>query len=346
MLLGGRGGHVALVLGLALLTLLIWRLWQQNLGQPDGPPGSVSRYVTRSANVMATRIDVTLPRAQSRLSAHVFEIFRSVDKQMSEWKPTSPLAAVNRFAGESAQPVPSELFSLIERGLRLSRETGGAFDLTWAALWGLWDFRAERPQVPKAAEIERRAALVDYRLVQLDERAKTVYLPRRGMKIGLGAIAKGHALARSAEALRRAGGGSFMISAGGQVLVAGQRGSRPWRVGIRDPRAGRERYVAVLELVDTSVSTSGDYERFFEYRGVRYHHILDPRSGMPSRGLRSATVVSRDAPLADALSTAVMVLGLKRGLALIERRSNVEAVLIDQFGQLHATAGALQLLRR
>jgi thiamine biosynthesis lipoprotein len=229
---------------------------------------------------------------------------------------------------------------VIRRGVEIGELTGGAFDVTWAALWGLWDFRAAEPRVPPADEVARRARLVDYRRVELDEAAGTVRLPEAGMAIGLGGIAKGYALERAAAALRARGLESFLLVSGGQVYAAGDRAGRgAWRVGIRDPRGGPEDLFARLELRDASASTSGDYESFFLADGVRYHHILDPRTGRPARGLRSATVVSGDPVLADALSTGIFVMGPEAGLALAERLPDVEAVLIDDDGRVLVTSG-------
>jgi thiamine biosynthesis lipoprotein len=295
-------------------------------------------YERLSAEVMTTRIDVIIPREQAEHAKVVFDTFARVDARMSEWKPTSPLAQVNAEAGEPVA-VPDDLRAVVRRGLRIGELTEGAFDITWAALWGLWDFNADAPRVPSDAELRHASALVDFRSVAVDDVAGTVRLPRAGMKIGLGGIAKGHALDRSAAALRERGVTSFTLSAGGQVYAAGRKGDRPWRVGIRDPRGGEDDFFAVLEVSDLSVSTSGDYERFFVADGVRYHHILDPRTGRPARGLRSATVVARDATLADALSTAVMVLGRDRGLAVVEGLIGVEAVVVDDAGRVATTSG-------
>ena len=159
------------------------------------------------------------------------------------------------------------------------------------------------------------------------------------MRIGVGGIAKGHALDLAVAELRRSGADSFTLTAGGQVYAAGTKEGRPWRIGVRDPRSAPEDFFAILEVSDLSVSTSGDYERFFEQDGVRYHHILDPRTGWPAKGLRSATVVSADAALADALSTAVMVLGKEEGLALIDRVPSAQALVVDHAGGVHRTRG-------
>ena len=315
-------------------------------GGAEAPPSEAAGggWATFEAEAMATTVRVTVPAAPSEVAPEVaaeavFEVFRRVDAEMSEWQESSPLSEVNRRAGGEPVAVPAELLDVIRRGIEIGELTGGAFDVTWAALWGLWDFRAAEPRVPPADEIAHRARLVDYRRVELDEAAGTVRLPEPGMMIGLGGIAKGHALERAAEVLRELGLESFLLVSGGQVYAAGRRGGRPWRVGIRDPRGGPEELIARLELRDASASTSGDYESFFIADGVRYHHILDPRTGRPARGLRSATVVSADPVLADALSTGIFVMGPEAGLALAERLPAVEAVLIDDDGRVLVTSG-------
>jgi thiamine biosynthesis lipoprotein len=287
-------------------------------------------------------------RRASEAARAVFRIFRDVDDRMSEWKQSSPLAAVNRAAGGEPVAVPDELRRLLHRALDIARLTDGAFDPTWAALWGLWDFRAAEPRVPDAEEVARRAALVDWTQVEIDDSAGTVRLSEPGMMLGLGGIAKGWALDRSAKELRRRGVRSFLLTAGGQVMAGGLRdtdgghtaeGRRPWRVGIRDPRGRPDDFFARVPVTDASLSTSGDYESFFVVDGVRYHHILDPRTGWPARGLRSATVISPDATLADALSTALMVMGAERGMELVERLPPVEAVLVDEAGATEVSRG-------
>lgn len=323
---------------LLLLMALVgaaWAFWAWRAPAPG------VEYTSLTAESMATLVSVTLP-ADRQAQAHakaVFEVFEGVDARMSEWKDSSPLSAVNREAGGKAVRVPGELRGVIRRGMEIGDQTGGAFDITWAAFWGLWNFKAAEPSVPPDAEIERRLPLVDYRLIEVDDRAGTVRLPRAGMKIGLGGIAKGYALDRAAEALRKRGAHSFLISGGGQVMAVGRKGDRPWRVGIRDPRGGRDDYFAYLALSDASASTSGDYEHFFIQDGVRYHHILDPRTGRPSTGLRSATVISPDATLADALSTAFMVMDREAALSLTEKLEQVEAVLVDDRGQVWTSSG-------
>lgn len=294
----------------------------------------------RTEAIMSTRITVAVPPEHIGEADAVFAVFRQVESTANEWRPGSPLSDVNAAAGGAPVGVPAELIGLLKRGIALGDLTGGAFDITWGALWGLWDFSGESTGVPPMEERRRRAARVDYRRVSIDEEAGAVGLDA-GMVIGLGGLAKGHALDRAAALLDARGVGTYSLSAGGQVLVRGLRDGRAWRVGIRDPRGQESDYFGVVEVVDRSVSTSGDYERFFIVDGVRYHHILDPRTGSPpARGLRSATVIAADATTADALSTALMVMGGDRGLALVESLPEVEAVVVDARGEVSLSSGA------
>ncbi len=306
---------------------------------PAGP-------VTFVEVIMAAPIEVTLPGGEGRAAAEiVFDVFREVDAEMSEWKPTSPLSAVNAAAGDHPVAVPRPLLEVVQRGLAIGARTDGAFDVTWAALWGLWDFKAEKPRVPDEEEIRARIALVDFRAVRIDEASASIYLPRKGMMIGLGGIAKGYALDLSAARLRAAGVSDFLISAGGQLYAGGRNGARAWRAGIRDPRGTPADYFTALTLQDVSLSTSGDYERFFVLDGRRYHHILDPRTGRPAEGPRSVTVISPDATLADAMSTAMLVLGRARALELAAADERLEVVIVDADGGVHVSGGLRGRLR-
>ena len=319
------------------------------LSLPTPAKAEPRRFRTFSGDVMTTRFELRLPEEEGAEAAAkaVFALFEEVDARMSEWKPSSPLSAVNREAGVCAVAVPDDLREVVRQGIEIGRRTNGAFDITWAALWGLWDFKAPQPTVPPAAEVARRAALVDFRQVVVDDGAGTVMLSRMDMKIGLGGIAKGWALRQAAELLRARGFDDFLLQGGGQVQAAGDKGDGvAWKVGIRDPRGAADDFFAILEAKNVSVSTSGDYERFFLAGGVRYHHILDPRTGMPTEGLRSATVVHADATLADAVSTALMVLGAERGLALVKQDPDMEAVVVTGEGDVLVSSGLADRLTR
>jgi len=270
-----------------------------------------------------------------------FDEIERLETVLSEWLPESEISRINHEAGGQPIAVGEDTFTVIKAGLEVSRASEGAFDLSWAALRGLYDFHPGQQVVPTRRQLAARLGLVDYRDIELNEEAHTVRLRRRGMTIGTGGIAKGYALDRAGAILRAAGVNSYMLFGGGQVQVHGMHGDRPWRVGIQHPRREGD-YFAFLEVVDRSVSTSGDYEHFFfDAQGTRWHHILDLRTGLPARRSISTTLVAPSGLYADALSTAAFVLGPERARAMLERLPfPAEAVMLDAHCRVVAT-GAL-----
>lgn len=272
-----------------------------------------------AAPAMATHWQITLPDAPSAEAAaqQAFAAIAEVDRQANEWRADSPLAALTRGSGGDFQEIPRDLYELLALARQIAEATGGAFDPTWAALWGLWDFRpGAAPKMPEAQQIQQRLQKIGWQHLQLKEGPPAqARLAHPGMALGLGAIAKGWALDRAAAALRKAGVRDFLLDAGGQMLAGGSRGGRPWRVGLRHPRAAADAVWAEIELRDgESLSTSADYEHFWLWQGERFHHILDPRTGYPAgRGQPdwpySMAVLAQGGALADALSTAALVLG-------------------------------------
>lgn len=287
--------------------------------------------------------------AQAKAAADL--AFREVDRLeglMSEWRPDSPLSRINAHAGGAAQVVPPELFDLIALAVRIAEQTEGAFDISWAALRGLWDFKADPPRLPPRGAFDRQRALVDYRKIRLDPQARSVALTEPGMALGLGGIAKGYAIDRVSALLRQAGFEHFIVDGGGDLYLAGQKGEGlSWEVGVNHPRAPQ--LLAVLPVTDRAVVSSGDYERFFEIGTTRYHHIIDPTTGWPATESVAVTLISRDATTADALATATFVLGPQRAPAILQRRAReapeeaVEFALLHPDGQITASP---QLARR
>ncbi|MDA1263886.1 MAG: FAD:protein FMN transferase [Planctomycetota bacterium] len=260
---------------------------------------------------------------------------RRVEDVMTTWR-DSPLMRLNASSGRGPVPVSEELARMIQRALDVAELTGGAFDPTYKGAGDLWDFKAEHPRVPSAEELEAALTRVGWARVHVDLPASTVDLPA-GMAIGLGGIAKGYGVDRAMDVLREHGVEHGIVNAGGDLKALGQREGRPWRIAIQHPR-DREALLAAIPVSNTALVTSGDYERFFELDGVRYHHILDPRTGAPARGCMTATVVAPDAALADALATALCVEG-PSGLRWIEALPRLEALVVDMDGKVHVTAG-------
>jgi len=292
------------------------------------------------AQSMGTVVDVTLwshDGVESAAAAEaVFEEFRRIDKLMSPWVDTSDVSRINAAAGSGVGvPVSEETIKVIAVSQAVARKTGGAFDITVGAYRGLWKFDQEMDgSLPAPADVAARRKLTGWRDVVVDARRKTVRLRRKGMAITLGGIAKGYAVDRGVAVLRGRGHSDFIVQAGGDLYVSGTKGGQRWRVGIRDPRGSREATFALTEVENRTFSTSGDYERGFVKDGVRYHHILDPRTGQPARLARSVTVIAKDAMTADAWDTALFVMGPERGLKVLKRVPDVQAIFVDQKNQL------------
>jgi len=289
---------------------------------------------------MGTAIRVELWAEQAELAedalAAVMAQMHGVDHGMSPHKPESELSRINRDAARSAVAVSPELFGLLQRAQEFSRRTDGAFDITFASAGHLYDYR-ERIR-PKAQDLERARSVIGYEGLLLDAATQSVRFARPGMRIDLGGFAKGYAVDRGAAILRARGLRHAIVTAGGDSHIVGDRRGRPWTIGVRDPRRPGE-LAAVLPLADVAVSTSGDYERYFEEDGVRYHHVLDPRTGASARGAYSVTIVAPDGLTSEALSKAVFVLGADRGLRLVESFADVDAVIVDAQGILHYSNG-------
>lgn len=289
----------------------------------------------REAAIMGTRVHVDLwledfEAAAALLDAAMIEMHR-VDAAFSPYKPSSELSQLNLRAAATWVPVSDELFELLGKARQVSVWSGGAFDITYASVGRYYDFR--KGKVPDAQE---RAAVeaIDYRHVELDASRRAVRFAHPQTYIDLGGIAKGHAVDRVAAILIAGGVEHGSVSAGGDSRIIGDRRGKPWHIGVQDPRQDGV-MVAILPLEDTAVSTSGDYERFFEADGVRYHHIIDPGTGDSARGAMGVTVLGADATLTDALSTTLFVLGVEAGLALANRLDGIDAIIIDAEGRMH-----------
>lgn len=289
---------------------------------------------------MGTEVRVYFWHEDGREAAPIVEeIFAEVDRinaLMSTYVDTSRISEINRDASDKAVVAGDELFGLILRSVEVSDMTGGAFDITYESVGQHYDFRAHRR--PDAATLEAERQRIDYRLLELDDAAGTVRFLADGMRINLGGIAKGYVVERGVAILRRHGIRNGVVTAGGDSRLLGDRRGRPWMIGIRDPRVDGQVAISV-PLEDEAISTSGDYERFFEEDGVRYHHIIEPASGLPASGVRSASVFGPDAVLTDALSTSVFVLGVDAGLRLIACLPDYESIVIDAEGRIYYSDG-------
>lgn len=290
--------------------------------------------------VALAQTDEEARQTAEHLDAALAEIER-VARLVDPTREDSEVARLNQAAGKDPVVVSAELFALLREAKRVAGLSRGAFDPTLAPVEALWRFSRDddgaAPALPSDDELAARRALVGHKDLVLDAARRTAALAREGQAVVLDGVAKGYALERGAALLDERGVKAFLLSAGGDVVVRGTHGSRPWRVGIQDPRA--RGHFAAMTVKGGAVMTTADYERFFIDGETRYHHVLDPRTGKPARGARSVTVFADDAASADALSQAVFVLGPKKGLALVERLKGVEAVVVTDENEVLVSKG-------
>ena len=292
--------------------------------------------------IMGTSVSVELwcdeRRAGEAAIAAVMADMRRIDRTMSPVQAASDLSRINREAARQAVPLSDEMFALLERALSFSRLTDGAFDISYASAGQLYDYREGR--APGDAELAAARAAIGWQQLRLDPQARTIRFGHPGMRIDLGGFAKGHAVDRAAAILRGHGIRHAVVAAGGDSYVLGDRRGRPWNIAVRDPRRP-DQVVAVLPLEDVAMSTSGDYERFFERNGERFHHVIDPKTGRSAHGLRSVTILAEDGLTSEGLSKSVFVKGLAEGMRLVESQEGVDAIVIDAEGVLHYSSGLL-----
>lgn len=297
-----------------------------------------SQPLSRSKPLMGTTFHIQVHsndhEAAARAMAAAFDEVERIESLISSWQSTSELSKVNRMAGERPVSVGPELFELVDEAVRISRETDGAFDITFASCGSLWSFRD--PQIPSEDELDECLGTIGYEQIELHSEESSLYLPHDDLRIGVGGIGKGYGVDRAAEELEADGVESYLVDGGGDVRVQAAPSRRRWKIGIAHPRKAN-RLLGNLHVRTGAVVTSGDYERSFHREGKRYHHILNPRTARPARKSIAVTVWAGDASRADALSTALFVLGPDDGLELATELSNVETLIVDPALELHMT---------
>jgi len=292
--------------------------------------------------IMGTEVSLTFwhedSSAAKTVATAVMNEMHRIDQAFSPYKPDSELSRLNREASRAPVKVSDELYRIIDKALYYSRLTQGAFDISFASVGQHYNYREGK----QPSDENRQALLVaiDYRQVKLDPRATTVYFSQPELQLDLGGIAKGYAVDRSIEILKRMGVNNATVSAGGDSRVLGDKRGRPWMVGIKNPR-GQESIALTLPLADTAISTSGDYERYFidELTGRRIHHILNPQTGQSAGELASVSVIGPQGFDTDPLSTSVFVLGVEKGIALIESIQGFDCIIIARDGKLSFSSG-------
>ena len=287
---------------------------------------------------MGSRFDITVvandsTEANNYIDTAVAEITR-IEKLISSWDTHSQTSEINRNAGIKPVKVDTELFQLIERAIGISKLTDGAFDISYASMDNIWQFDGSMTAMPSAKEISSSVSKVGFKNIILDKTNSTVYLKLEGMKIGFGAIGKGYAADKTKELLISKGVPAGIINASGDMNTWGrQPNGGEWKVAITNP-LDKNKAFALLPITDGAVVTSGNYEKYVNFNGKRYTHIIDPRSGYPSSGIVSVTVFAPKAELADALATSVFVMGKEAGLDRIDQLPKIECIIIDDKGNI------------
>jgi FAD:protein FMN transferase len=304
--------------------------------------------VKRTQMHMGTLVSITAVApdkaiAQASIEAGFHEIKR-LEQLFSTWIQTSELSQVNASAGRESVAVGPETLELVLRALEMAGLTEGGLNIAVGPAVEAWSV-ADRRRIPSYAELQSLKPLVDWSTIQVDRKARTIFLPKPGMRIDVGGIGKGYAADRAVAVMKRAGARGGVVALSGDIKTFGDLpGMKGFPVGIRHPRQ-EGTLIATMDLKNEAISTAGDYERYFEQDGVRYHHILDPVSLEPARKCQSVTVIAAEGTVADGLDTGIFVLGPEKGMALVEQLPDVEAVIIDDQGRLTVSSGLRSRLR-
>jgi len=303
------------------------------------------RYVTvdRTLSLMGSRFVITIvAESEATANKHIDEAsaeITRIEKLISSWDENSETSLINKNAGIQPVKVNPELYGLIERSLKISAITDGAFDISYASMDKVWKFDGSMRYPPSEEEIKSSIAQVGYQHIILDKEKSTVFLENKGMKIGFGAIGKGYAADKTKALMLSKNVFAGIINASGDLTTWGRQATgEKWIIGISNP-LDREKIFSWLPLDESSVATSGNYEKYVVFKGEKYSHIIDPRTGYPSKGINSVSVFSKSAELCDALATSVFIMGRETGLAFIEQLEGTEIIIVDSENKIHKSKG-------
>lgn len=278
-------------------------------------------------------VDTDSIQANKHIETAIQEIER-IENLISEWRTYTQVSQVNKYAGIKPIKVDKELFDLTARALEYSKISNGAFDISIAAMDRIWKFDGSMNSLPDSISIEKSIENVGYQYIQLDSIQSTIFLTKKGMKIGFGSIGKGYAADKTKDLLQKQGVKAGMINASGDIATWGTLPQgKPWKIGVNNPFK-RRAIAKILHLKNKAVATSGSYEKFAEIHGIRYSHIINPKTGFPSQGLTSVTITGPSTEFANFISTTMMVLGKKEGIKLIKKFPLYEYLLITDDGKV------------
>lgn len=293
--------------------------------------------------LMGTRVEIIAlgnnRAALQKAVSHAFQEIKRIERIMSEWDDGSEVSAINRNAGLRPVKISGELIDILNKSIQISKATNGAFDITWLPLKDLWNMDEKLSRLPSDAEIKHIINIIGYEYLKLNNRESTAYLNKAQMKIGLGAIAKGYAVDKSATVMKKAGINNFLINAGGDIYASGLNENAPWEVGIKAPNSNND-IITSININNEAIATSGVYEKYIIINDRKYSHIINPRTGHPSASdIKSISVIAGTCTLADAWATALLVMGTEKALAMVDSRSEIEAFIIDDKGNHHISTG-------
>jgi thiamine biosynthesis lipoprotein len=330
---------MALVICLAMMVISCVKV---------GSSGTSLVTVKRTQMHMGTVVSITAvgrthDEANEAITAGFQEIKR-LEQLLSTWIPSSELSKVNAAAGQSAVKVSLETMAVVRKALQVAEMTDGAFNIAIGPAINAWNI-SDDPRLPTSEELAALKPLVDLQYVHTDVWERTIHLQKPGMRIDVGGIGKGYAADQAVLVMKKAGAAAGVVALSGDIKTFGRLpGGRRFPVGILHPRKEGE-ILAEIDLEDEAISTAGDYERFFDKDGIRYHHILDPKTLQPARGCQSVSVIAKEGVWADGLDTGIFVLGAERGMELVEQLEDVEAIIVDGEGRVLISSGLRNRVR-
>jgi thiamine biosynthesis lipoprotein len=264
---------------------------------------------------------------------------KRIENLISDWIPTTQISQVNKNAGIKPVKVDKEVFDLVERAIKVSQITSGAFDISYASMDKIWKFDGSMKEMPTEEAIKKSVSKIGYQNIILDPKEQTIFLKNEGMKLGLGGIGQGYIADKVKELLFSKGCTSGIVNVSGDINAWGnQPDGKPWTVGIVNP-LNKNKIFATFPLENSAVETSGSYEKFVVFNGIRYSHIIDPRTGYPAKGVVSVSVFAKQTEIADALATGIFVLGVEVGLDLVNQLKGIECIMVDDKGKFHTSKG-------
>ena len=277
-------------------------------------------------------------KANEYIDLAIVEVKR-IENLISDWIPTTQISEVNRNAGIKPVKVDTEVFELVERAIKISQITNGAFDISYASMDKIWKFDGSMKVMPTEEAIKKSVAKIGYKNIILNPKEHTIFLKLEGMKLGLGGIGQGYIADKVKDLLFSKGCVSGIINVSGDINAWGkQPDGKPWTVGIVNP-LNKNKIFATFPIEDSAVETSGSYEKYVIFNGIRYSHIIDPRTGYPAKGVVSVSVFAKQTEIADALATGIFVLGVEVGLDLVNQIKGIECIIVDDKGKIHSSNG-------